>query len=587
MRKIFLLITVLCIMSTTLVFGDSKNPKIYVDNKLVQMEGSVQNYREATYVPLNFVKSGFGATVNWTSPNATVKKGDTTLVFTVNSNAYTNNGKTLYSEFQPYVSDGLVYVPLKIVTANLGASVSQNTETKDLYINTKKADSLANSYIDNDEIYALSNDGTYGYITKWYRTNGKNTEVLFVRNMKAHDFNEVYATDGTLGNDMNVSWTNNNQLVINTKSYSNGQVVNSDILVYDPSTDKSTVLASGTDALYIESNNSVIYKSNSKCYSHSLSTNKTTQITDQEFATLQKNQNSLTGSGVFYYIYINDKKISLDTPPENYRGSTYVPVSFIAKELGFDVSWTSPYITIKDKETTIVLEVGSNAYTKNGVTYYTQYQPYISNGRTFVPLRFISNIFGYAVDYKEEYIVGQNRINRIITIDTTKQVTPDNSFVTDNSSFILSPSKKYGYKNGGSSGEMIIFVKNMETGAFKEVYHTVASEYSAWLYNDKLLLRGTYDASGKETGDQFLIYDPATDTLTNLAKARYGDYIEPLDIFVYSTTEYRSDATTDEGSTFYSKDMKTGKVTTITKDQFYKYLDMEEQYRKEHYTYPY
>ncbi len=585
MRKILLLITVLCILSTTLVFGDSKNPKIYVDNKLVQMEGDVQNYRGATYVPLNFVKSGFDATVNWTSPNATVKKGDTTLVFTVNSNAYTNNGKTFYSEFQPYISDGLVYVPLKIVTANLGASVSQNSETKDLYIDTKKAGSLANPYIDYNDAYTLSNDNKYGYCLINYSYNGTNEHVIFLKNIETGEFKEIFSNFGR----EYLYWTNDNKLIISCETYSNNKLVKTDISLYDPVTNKTTVIASGTDALYIQSNDSMIYKNNSKFYKYDFKTNKSTTITEQEYNTLAENQNKLSGSGVFYNVYIDDKLLTLDPPPENHRGSTYVPVSFISKELGFDVSWTSPYITIKDDNTTIVLEVGSNAYTKNGVTYYTQYQPYISNGRTYVPLRFISNLFGYAVGYSETSttVNNQRRTTHTITIDTTKQVIPDNSFVDDNSTFILSPSKKYGYKNGGASGEMIIYVKNMQTGEFKEVYHTVASEYSAWLYNDKLLLRGTYDAYGNDTGDQFLLYDPTTDTLSNLAKARYGDYVEPLDIFVYSTTEYRSDATSDEGSTFYAKDMKTGKVKTITKDEFYNYLDMEEQYRKEHYTYPY
>ncbi len=585
MRKILFLTALICLMSSAMVFGATKNPNIYVDKKLVQMDGSVQTYRDATYVPLNFVKSGFGATVNWTSPNATVKKGNTTLVFTVNSNAYTNNGKTLYSEFQPYISNGLVYVPLKIVTANLGATVNQDSETKDLYIDTTKAGSLANSYIDNDDIYTLSNNEKYGFYVKRYYTYGINSQVLFFRNMDKHDFNELYSTNGFI----NAYWTNDNKLIICEQSNPSGKTVTPTISIYDPTTNKTKVLATGTDALYIQANNSVIYKSNSKFQEYDLDTNTVSTITESTFNTLKTNQNNLTGAGTFYYFYIDDRKLTLDPPPENYRGSTYVPVSFISKELGFDVSWVSPFITIKDKNTTIVLEVGSNAYTKNGVTYYTQYQPYISNGRTYVPLRFISNLFGYEVSFNESYSHAndQSRTTRTIKVNTTKKVTPNNSFVDDNSTFILSPSKKYGYKDGGTNGVMIIYVKNIQTGEFKEVYQTSAAKFSAWLYNDKLLLRGNDALFGTKERDHFMLYDPATDTLSNIADARYGDYIEELDIFVYSTTEYRSDATSDEGSTFYAKDMKTGKVKTITKDEFYKYRDMEDKYRQTHYTYPY
>ncbi len=582
MRKFLFLTALMCLMTSTIVFGEAKKTNIYVDNKLVQMNGDVQNYRGATYVPLNFVKSGFGATANWTSPNATVKKGDTTLVFTINSNAYINNEKILYSEFQPYMSDGLVYVPLKIVTANLCASVTQDTTTKDLYIDTTKAGSLTNPSIDNDEIFTLSEDGTYGYFIKFYMNNGTNTSVIFVKNMLKQDFTEAYAVKE--GFHTIAVWTNDNKLLISNEPFIEN---NYDIILYDPTSNKQSVIANGHDAIYVQDSNILIYKNNSTFEKLDLSTNTTTTITEQDFEPLQSQQNAINGPGTYYTFYIDDKKLTLDTPPENFGGNLYVPVSFIAKELGFEVTWSNPYITIKNANNTVVLEVNSNAYTKNGVTYYTKYKPYIYNGRTLVPFRFISNLFGYAVTYSEENSYKINRKDVTVKIDTSKKVTPDNSFVDDNSTFILSPNKKYGYKNGGPNGSMFIYVKNMETGEFKEVYSTSTSEYSAWLYNDKLLLRGTYNASRKETGDQFLIYDPTTDTLINLACARYGDYIEELDIFVYSTTEYRSDATSDEGSTFYSKDMKTGKVKTISKDQFYNYLDMEEKYRQSHYTYPY
>ncbi len=570
MRKILLIISVLCIISTSTVFADTKSKNVYVNSKLIQVDGGVQSYRDATYVPLSFVKNGLGATTEWKSPIATVKKGSTTLVFTINSNAYTNNGNTLYSEYQPYVSNNIVYLPIKIVTVNLGGNVTQDTATKDLYVDTTKAGSLSNGYIDYNDVQILSNDKKHGYFTKWYNANGINTEVLFTKNMETGEFREVCYYNGN----MEVFWTIDNKLLINGVEQSNSKLVKAELLTYNPATKKLTSLATGTDAVYVQSNNSVLYKNNSIFYKLDLGTNKTSTITEKEYTSLKQGQDTLTGPGKYYYFYIDDKQLTLDTPPETYKGSLHVPLSFVGKALGFDVSWSSPYITIKNSDKTVVLQVNSNAYSVNGVTYYSKYKPFISNSRTLVPFRFISNIFGYTVTYTEDYLQGQNRTNATVKIDTTKKFTPDNSFVEDNSTFKLSPNSEYGFKTEGK----VVYFKNMKTGEFKELYDCTGNFDVYWINTNQLIISGDKDPFTNKPRENYMLYDPTTDTMKIIVDARYGSYVESLGKFAYSTTKYQSDSTSDVGSSFYLRDMTTGKDTKITQDEYYKYTSTPERY---------
>ena len=75
---------------------------------------------------------------------------------------------------------------------------------------------------------------------------------------------------------------------------------------------------------------------------------------------------------------------------------TMVPVRFISEDLGAKVSWDPKARQVKLElgEDTVLLTIGdSRAYT-NGKMQPLDTVPIIRNGRTFVPLRFISETFG-------------------------------------------------------------------------------------------------------------------------------------------------------------------------------------------------
>jgi len=84
---------------------------------------------------------------------------------------------------------------------------------------------------------------------------------------------------------------------------------------------------------------------------------------------------------------------------ENQR--TLVPVRFVAEALGARVGWEAETrsVPIKKDAQSIRLTIGSNIATVNGEEVTFDTQAVMEGGRTFVPLRFVSEILGVAVEW--------------------------------------------------------------------------------------------------------------------------------------------------------------------------------------------
>jgi len=102
-------------------------------------------------------------------------------------------------------------------------------------------------------------------------------------------------------------------------------------------------------------------------------------------------------------VLINDKPLrTLEAAPFISNGRTMVPVRFISETFGAKVVWdsTTQGITITINDTSISMQVGNPVVTVNGKEVKLDAPPVIRNGRTFVPLRFIMEVFGAKVDYE-------------------------------------------------------------------------------------------------------------------------------------------------------------------------------------------
>lgn len=103
-------------------------------------------------------------------------------------------------------------------------------------------------------------------------------------------------------------------------------------------------------------------------------------------------------------VTLDGKTIGFDVQPfidEN--GRTQVPLRFIAEQMGATVTWQPDgqqnTIQIDKGGTTILSKIGDKIMTINGQAKTLGTSPFIKDGRTFVPVRFISEALGATVSW--------------------------------------------------------------------------------------------------------------------------------------------------------------------------------------------
>jgi hypothetical protein len=102
-------------------------------------------------------------------------------------------------------------------------------------------------------------------------------------------------------------------------------------------------------------------------------------------------------------VTVNGELMAFDQPPvidENNR--TLVPLRFISEALGADVSWngTLSMVTITSNDKEIVLIIGQKKAVVNGENIQFDTAAQLKNGRTLVPVRFISETLDADVNWE-------------------------------------------------------------------------------------------------------------------------------------------------------------------------------------------
>ena len=107
-------------------------------------------------------------------------------------------------------------------------------------------------------------------------------------------------------------------------------------------------------------------------------------------------------------IIVNGKEIASDQPPVFYRSritvsnvQILVPIRFVTEALGARVDWEpeSRMARIRRGEYDLRLRVGEREHRLNENTVTTHVPPRIINGRTMVPIRFVSEAMGGTVNW--------------------------------------------------------------------------------------------------------------------------------------------------------------------------------------------
>ncbi len=98
-------------------------------------------------------------------------------------------------------------------------------------------------------------------------------------------------------------------------------------------------------------------------------------------------------------VKLNDEFLSFMTPPVVQDGSTLIPVRFLFERAGAAVSWDAGVTTIAYGGRSISFAENSATATVDGVPLEMPLPAQLQNGKTLVPLRFLSEHLGFAVSY--------------------------------------------------------------------------------------------------------------------------------------------------------------------------------------------
>lgn len=109
-------------------------------------------------------------------------------------------------------------------------------------------------------------------------------------------------------------------------------------------------------------------------------------------------------------VNLDGQQLSFDVPPRIENGRTLVPLRAIFEALGATIEWddASKTVTAEKGKTIIKLTIDQATAYKNGNEVKLEVAAKIINGRTLVPLRFVSEAIGATVNW--------NETTRLITI---------------------------------------------------------------------------------------------------------------------------------------------------------------------------
>ncbi len=98
-------------------------------------------------------------------------------------------------------------------------------------------------------------------------------------------------------------------------------------------------------------------------------------------------------------IVVDGEKAAIDAAPVVQNNRTYVPFRALAEAFGAEVAYdeATQAVTATLGNTTVVMTIGSAAYTVNGEEKTADVAPFISGSRTMVPVRFAAEAFGSKV----------------------------------------------------------------------------------------------------------------------------------------------------------------------------------------------
>lgn len=183
------------------------------------------------------------------------------------------------------------------------------------------------------------------------------------------------------------------------------------------------------------------------------------------------------GANTMYESADKINSYTLENAPYTKNDRTMVPARIISERFGADVEWNPDTceVTIKKDDKTIVLTLGKQEAYVNGEVVVLDVAPEEFNGRTMIPLRFVSEILGMDVDYimaTQQVIISDEE--PIMTVNGIKITADDYKSVV----------AYLGYDPANDDAKELMDYVNT---AFKEIYAT-----STYLKDTGFVYSGEY-----------------------------------------------------------------------------------------------
>lgn len=164
-RLVFFVTLVVLIFNIVVPVHAAKEPSL-----TVKVNGKVVSFPDAkpcsengrTFVPVRFVVTAMGATVDWIGSTSTVviKKGKIEIRFKLGESKATVNDKEVILDVKTFGRNGRSFVPLRFVSETLGATVDWFGDSKTVVINStdKGVVSLYDRLLQSGEYVLLDPD---------------------------------------------------------------------------------------------------------------------------------------------------------------------------------------------------------------------------------------------------------------------------------------------------------------------------------------------------------------------------------------------------------------------------------------------
>lgn len=413
----------------TMQIGSSK---MLVDDYIIELYVAPEVSNGFTYIPITAISKGFGGVVEWIpdSKGITVSLGDISIGLQIGEDTAALNGN-IVSIPPVYLKNGIPMIPLKVFSDGLFVTIEWDPSTKVLKMSSSKASFNPNLkwitvlYPDNGSInpsgiisVGSSDSITFNIIANQLSTIkdvkvdgvsvGAVSTYTFTNIMGDHTIEVAFtvpsftikASSGT-GGTISPSGT----VVVTSIENKTFEILpNSGYLIKDVKVDNQSVGPVSTFTFSNITSNHTIYAEFEKEYSAT-------------YITLTIGSKSAAVNGI---------SCTLDVPATIIENRTYVPLRFIAEQMGCTVNWSSSdkKITVINGENKIELWIGKSTALVNGKSNQidstnSKVVPLIKSGRTLVPIRFISESLGFYVDY--------NSSKKLVSISNTPIVNLDSA----------------------------------------------------------------------------------------------------------------------------------------------------------------